>query len=540
MSKAQIVKVVLVALLVLVPGGVVAQEDDVREREHEASEEAYKKAVESLPPKPGPEMSSEARVVGDPDHPPEPVPGSFGPDHPDYSEHVYSAEAQWKIWGAGPDAKHMNPMSTPPVVVGRRLYDRGAYKTRATPFGKKNETAGAFFAYGDLRVAAAYNDNGVPGTDDKGNVETSQTLVAVRLNLDLDLQLTATERIHAFVRPFDDGSRFTRYELDGKKTIPGDDFYDELDFEFDTLFFEGDIGAMASGWSDERKKYDLPIAFGLTPMITQNGVWLEDAFVGAAIAITAKNSPKAKISNYDFTFFFGVDRINSDAVRDQNDAKMIGFASFMDFGEGYLEYGYGFVHEDVDDFSYHNFTVAWSKRYWGRLSNSIRFIGNFGQDPIPGRRKTADGYLLLIENSWIGSKPSTFIPYFNFWYGVDTPQSLARDPGSGGVLRNTGIIFETDGITGYPTLDARGHDSFGGSFGINNLFGLNKQFVVEATYLDRHGDLGRFLGSEYGIAVRFQKPLNNRWIFRADALNGWRDPPLQDITAARVEMRWKM
>ena len=57
------------------------------------------------------------------------------------------------------------------------------------------------------------------------------------------------------------------------------------------------------------------------------------------------------------------------------------------------------------------------------------------------------------------------IPYFNLWSGFDDPQSVARAGGAGGVLRNTGILFESDNLTGYPTLDATGNDTLARRWG---------------------------------------------------------------------------
>ena len=70
--------------------------------------------------------------------------------------------------------------------------------------------------------------------------------------------------------------------------------------------------------------------------------------------------------------------------------------------------------------------------------------------------------MLIAENSLITSKPSTLVPYFNVWAGFDRPQPLADDSG---LLKNTGINFETDGLTGFPKLDDTGHDTFGGALG---------------------------------------------------------------------------
>lgn len=518
-EKAWIANPLAIGLLLLLvgaaPGPADADSDGDSDAEHGAKAPI--------------EMSPEARLVEEDD-----IGALFAPP-PNYDDHTYDADANTGIYRD----KHALKTADPPILIGRRLYDRGLYTPRPTYLGTENPISASLMAYGDLRVAAAYNDNGVPGFDpETGTIteDTHQTRVAARLNLDLDLALTATERFHAFVRPLDNANSFTRYDIDGKVES---EFTDELDFKIETLFFEGDLGAIRAGRRGESNNLDLPFAVGLVPVITQNGVWIEDAFWGAAFAITAKNSAARDISNYDLTFFIGLDKVTTDAVRDDNDAEIIGVAGFLDIWSGYLEFGYGYLHEDVDDFSYHNVTAAFSRRFGATLSNSVRVIGNFGQSPIPGRRKTADGVLLLIENSLISKKPITFVPYFNLFAGWDTPQSLARTADSGGVLRNTGITFETDGVTGYPTLDARGHDAYGGAFGFENLFALNQGLVVEVSYLDRHGELGEFLGAEYAVGLRYQRPISNAWIVRFDAMAGWRDEPLEDIRGARFELRRK-
>lgn len=510
------------------PAAAAAQTAAETAETAQAAEAAEDPAAEATPAaetkKPGPQMSPEARVLGDPDHPDRPAEGSFAPD-PSYEGTPYDAQAQLAIYGG----KHMNPTAKPPIQLGRRLYDRGEYNARPSWLGERNPLAARFMAYGDLRTAAVYTDDGVAAA----NGETHQSTVAARLNLDLDLGITATERIHVFVRPFDQGGSTLRYEIDGKVE---DEVVEEFDFNVESAFFEGDLGALATGWSEEPKRFDLPFALGLVPMVTQNGVWIEDAFTGLGFSVAAKNSPAVDISNYDLTFFAGFDKVTTGAVADDHDAKLYGLAGFMDVRRGYLEFGYGYVDAEVGGLGYHNATVAFTRRYGHWLSNSVRLIGNFGQDPDPGQAKTADGFLVLLENSLITSKPSTLVPYINLFAGFDTPQSLARAAGSGGVLRNTGINFESDGMTSYPTLDASGHESYGGALGVEYLFNLDRQLVVEAAAVERMSDSA--LGSEYALGIRFQEPLSNAWILRLDAMAGWRDAA-EDVFGARLEIRWK-
>ncbi|HEV7923544.1 MAG TPA: hypothetical protein VGR02_22390 [Thermoanaerobaculia bacterium] len=452
----------------------------------------------------------------------------FGPE-PRYDDQPYDAEKQLDIYGK----KFMNKTAKPPIDLGIRMYDRGAYTPRATWLGQKNPINFHFMTYGDVRVAGA-SYNGGSG---------EQSVLAARLNLDMDLAITATERLHAFVRPIDNGKSFTRYQIRGPDEGK---FIHESNFDLKTLFFEGDVGSIAQGFTNRINQLDIPFALGRVPLFTQNGIWLDDAFDGVATGITAKNSPRLDISNTDITFFAGLRGVTTGASPlTDNSNKVFGLAGFVDARKGYFEYGYGFTSAKDSDLSYHNLTAAFSRRYKGRLSNSVRVIGNFGQKGIAGQ-KTADGALLLIENSIIpryfpyGSKFTVlnFVPYVNLFAGFDSPQPLARAVDSGGVLKNTGINFESDGLTAYPTLDATAKKSYGGALGVEYLFDLSRQLVFEAAAVQRMGSVTPGNGNQYAFGARYQHKIGNAWIVRADAMKGWRQGQ-KDIYGVRLEIRRK-
>src|SRR6185503_17540447 len=111
------------------------------------------------------------------------------------------------------------------------------------------------------------------------------------------------------------------------------------------------------------------------------------------------------------------------------------------------------------------------------LSNSMRAIVNTGQNG-PTDDRNANGLLLIAENSFLSPWPYNVVPYVNMWTGFDDPQSVARAGAAGGVLRNTGILFETDNLTNYPTLDATGNDVYGAAFGVDLLSPeFNRQLI---------------------------------------------------------------
>ncbi len=467
------------------------------------------------------DMSPEAKLLPGP-----PAADSFVAD-PVYPE-PYDAQAQIDIY----DKRHMNPNPTgvPPVELGLRMYDRGAYTPRATwLFGPKDPVNSGFMTYGDLRIAGDSYDN--------GNGKGKQDVVAARLNLDMDLALTPTERIHAFARPLDKNNSFTRYVFSG--TDKGKLIHN-FDFDLDTLFFEGDAGQISGGLMGKPSKFDLPFAIGRMPFVAQNGVWIEDAFDGAAMSITAKNIPSLDVSNIDVSFFAADAQVTTAAAAGSKNG-VYGFAGFADALKGYIEFGYGYLKADNGDLSYNNVTAAFTRRYLGRLSNSVRVIDNFGQKGIPGQAKTADGLLVLVENSltpkylpW--GNQLNFVPYFNVFAGFNSPQSLARGGDAGGVLRNTGITFESDGMTAYPTLDATAKKSYGGAGGLEYLFDLAHQIIVEGSVVQRMS--GNTLGSQYGIGVRYQQPISPDLIIRFDAMKGWLQGQ-KDIYGVRAELRLK-
>ena len=465
-------------------------------------------------------MSPEAKSI-------EYDPSVFSGD-PVYEDKPYSSDAQVDIYGG----KRALDTPRPLLELFRPIYREGPFGHSNDALGATNLLAPSFNVSGDFRTAVAYNDNGA--------AELGQ--VATRLNLELDLKLTGTERIHALIRPLDQNGKFSRHEFSGDD---GDSDL-ALNGNIETFFFEGDVGSIMGGINNKWSDLDLPFAFGKTPLLFQNGVWAEDAILGGAIAIPAKNSPALDISNMDFTVFAGFDDVNTPAAKNadgklnDDDLNVYGAATYIETREGYFEAGYGFVDGSgaFSDVDYHSVTAAFTRRYGGWLSNSVRGIWTFGQDGAPSGQ-TADGTMLLIENSLITSKPSTYVPYFNAWIGFDRPQPLIDDSG---LLKNTGIVFETDALTGFPTLDDTGHDTYGGAIGVQYLFNLDRQIVVEAATVQTMGDdneLGRpARADQYGFGIRYQQPISDQIIIRADAMYGILQKA-DNISGARIELRLK-
>ena len=443
----------------------------------------------------------------------------FGPD-PDYGTPKYNYQAQLDIYGA----KYLVKTQRPLLELGRDLYQSGPFNKAGTLLGSHNILIPQLLVYGDLRSAAGYNrEAATSGT--WGN----------RLNLDVDFKLTATERVHALFRPLENKGKFTGAALTG--TDKG--FTGNFSGEPAALFFEGDLGAMVGGVFGKDNPFDLPIAAGLMPLLFQNGVWIEDAFTGAAFTLPARNSKRLGISNLDVTFFVGANRLSNPTVGNGKDhGRIYGTNSFIEALHGYIEAGYAYVagkNSGGQDFN--SLALSFTRRYGGRVSNSVRYVGALSSTAGPGGK--ANGHLLLVENSLITSRPSTFVPYMNLFYGVGSPVSAARDAGAGGILKNTGLNFEADAITGFSSLNASGQDAVGGALGLNVLgANLNRQLVIEVALAHPSRSRPSLPGNQYAVGARIQQPLTNAIILRLDAMYGQR-VSLSAVSGARVELRHK-
>ena len=156
---------------------------------------------------------------------------------------AYNGREEQKAYSGKRDIDTQRPL----IEWGLPLYQAGPIPVSKEWFGPTNLSQPKFYVYGDYRVALAQNDL----------VGREETVLAHRLNLDIDLSLTATERIHAFIGPFQEDSRFMRV-VNGK-------LFEEFDFfqsDTDTLFFEGDLGQILGGFDHEYASFDLPVTRG--------------------------------------------------------------------------------------------------------------------------------------------------------------------------------------------------------------------------------------------------------------------------------------
>jgi hypothetical protein len=457
---------------------------------------------------------------------------AFRPD-PQYDAN-YNAQGQLDIYGAKIAVEPPRPL----LELGREQYTSGLYDESSALLGKLNPLLPGLAIYGDWRTAIAYNSN-----NDKDIAQ-----IATRLNLDVDFKITATERIHAFFTPIQNNNVYSRFEFGGGD---GDDqFTAEFDRNAATLFFEGDFGSLYSGFSGKQARFDLPFTVGLFPLFLQNGIWANDAILGGAVTLPARNSAALGLANFDITFFAAFDNVNNAGILganadDNNKANLYGVTAFVDAFNGFVETGYGLIQDEQDGLLEHFLTAAYTRRYYNTLSNSTRLFANFADDPFANFADNLegknDGFAIISENSLISGLPSTLIPYANFFVGFGNPQPLVDGNGAG-ILKNVGINFETDALTGYPKLNDTGSNAYGGALGLQYLFNLDQQLVFEFATVQPFGTPIAGIGvarPQYGFGVRYQIPIDRAWLFRADATSQITEGADKDTFGIRAEVRRK-
>ena len=226
--------------------------------------------------------------------------------------------------------------------------------------------------------------------------------------------------------PQNGATEFTRYEFGGGDA--NNRFNDEFDLNPQTLFFEGDLGSIYSGFSGNESSFDLPFTVGLFPLFLQNGIWANDAILGGAVSIPAKNSAALGLANFDVTFFAAFDDVdNAGIIGPGNDsnANLFGVTAFVDAFNGYLEGGYAVIDATrtraSSPFRHRRYTRRYATPSRTRPASSP--IHDNPQGDSDGRRSSRRTASFTLEHA---------APYANFFVGFGNPNrwSMATAPAS--------------------------------------------------------------------------------------------------------------
>ena len=386
----------------------------------------------------------------------------------------------------------------------------------------------SLWVYGTLRsaVQAYESDNGDTVSE-----------WANRLDLFANLQLSGTERIVFGVSPLHDRDLggFSGYVFSPDSQ---EGFVDELNFEVDTLFFEGDLAEIFPKIDVfDRSMNDVGFTVGRQNVIFGDGFIVNDNMDGFGLSknnIRFKNNPH--IVNWRTSFFFGFNGVNRGDNQPDDDSKFFGWFNQIDTDKTTYNVDVAYVASDVAG-DLINVGVDATRRI-GKTNATFRAAYSNALDGVTAQ--SDNGLVLFAELSWV-PKYTHDNMYVNGFVGIDNFTSAARGPLTGGPLGRTGLLFAAQGIGTFPApLSNRPNEATGIAFGYQKFSKDRRtQFTVEAGGRFETGDRIPDRDSEYGIGMRAQRAITNRSFLQLDAFVAKRESD-DPTTGVRIELQSKL
>ena len=281
----------------------------------------------------------------------------------------------------------------------------------------------------------------------------TQGVMAPQVDLEVNLQLTATQRIHGLWRPLEKGFRdntFDRFEPDKGWTVAASG-------EPQRLFYEG----QPLNWLTPGDSFplDITVAGGRVPLFLHNGLWFDNAFDGFALG--KNNLQLGTLSNLNVLYFLSRGQPHggvTDFEKAEAKKQVMGLYADADWYEYFVEVSWGLAYDnsrgpngvDLD----RNFWAISVTRSFGHAGVSTRLLGS------SANATRAAGVLGVIEaeKEFWGVRG-----YGTAFYGSADWLPLSEE---GVTLGREGILFTFDRLAPTPGLTARGFDSAGGAFGV--------------------------------------------------------------------------
>ncbi len=324
---------------------------------------------------------------------------------------------------------------------------------------------------------------------------TFDTLLIPQVDLQLNLQLTATQRVWSLFRPLEHGDRRPTVYRFGDH----DGWTGRFQGEPEALFYEGQPFNWIS--PDDRWPLDVTVAGGRIPFTLHNGLWFDNFFDGVSIA--KNNIQLGSFSNLNALYFLTRGQTQPGVTLDARDRleqekNLTGVDVNADWGEYFVEASWAM--------SYDNGTVRDGRQNLDRQFWALSVTRTFSSDAGAALRAmgstpnaTAGAGELFAFESQMGLWGTLL--YANV-FGATTdwiPPTVQGSP-----LDREGILFTFDRLAATPQLDPRGAGTVGGTVG--DVLNPRGWFTVtpEFGWLVDHDDTGN---DQVGAAVQVQVDL---------------------------------
>jgi hypothetical protein len=274
------------------------------------------------------------------------------------------------------------------------------------------------------------------------NSARSNTEIANRLDLFVNLQLTGTEKILLNLRPTDSnrGNQFSRYSFNDSQG--GEGFVGEYAPVLEAFFFEGDFGSLFPRLDPGGIK---PIDFGYTigrqAINFQEGILLNDTI--DMVGIVRNNLYAPGVSSLRISALYGwrgADRGESDSHTDT-------FGLFTSADLPVSTVNADLIYVADENVNGDAFYVGLSSiQRIGRLNTAFRINGSIAFDE--DRAGVADGVLLTAELAMTPHNSDDNF-YFNPYVGISNFTQAGREPVVGGPLGALGVLFASPNLGNY-------------------------------------------------------------------------------------------
>lgn len=234
-----------------------------------------------------------------------------------------------------------------------------------------------------LTVYGAYSVFGA------GNEDNNQTRAGIghQLLIDVDLSFGATERLHAQWRPVGEknsGGSFLQLNNDVR-------YIDNATPLPQTIWFEGSVSEIFSGYIPDTVVADWALTAGLYPYQLHNQLLINDDIVG--VMLSKDTFIFEPFSNILVQSFFAFDEI--DAFSNEDDVRMAGAHVTADWQQRFIELTYIHLWDVTASDRNQEYLAASVTQLMGPLNIAGRFLANIGDEGRDG-----GGQLYVLEGNW--------------------------------------------------------------------------------------------------------------------------------------------
>lgn len=337
------------------------------------------------------------------------------------------------------------------------------------------------------------------GFDLTTNRGRRQTALGHQLILDLDLQLTGTERFHVQFRPIGErGTGGSYYQF----TDPAG-YVDNSTFVPDRYWFDGELHSMLGGHLDPYFT-DFHFVVGKFPWQLHNNLLINDEILG--VTVNKNTIYVGDLSNLNVIGFYAFDDVDAYPT---SDARLGGLHVIAEYRLAYLEMTVAHVDHAVSSRRDRLYGGLSATKFYGPLTVTGRALGEWGDEAGNGA-----GGLFVLESSLnreFASDPLGFeyaLFYMNLFHVTEGWNSIAA-----GNFNRLRTAFETNPLVRIAAR-ARNPRNTGLALGVQ-LFRHNEDASLTPEFAIETPEDARV----FGVGLRYQHKTGARSYF--EALGVW-------------------